>query len=71
MLHELYLLQQYYGTPQAAIPEDDLVARYGRDPVSKAIHDGLIEHRRIPCASGRRRCVCWLSDKGTDALFGA
>lgn len=64
MLLELYLLQTYFAEQFSAMYEEDLVRRYGRFAVSKAIKDGILEHRHIPCGSGRRRCVCRLSEKG-------
>lgn len=64
MLDDLYLLKEYFEEPFAAIYEEDLIRKYGQDHVSKAIDQGLLEHRYIPCAQGKRRCVCWLSKHG-------
>lgn len=64
MLTELYLLQTYFEEPHSLMYEEDLVERYGREPVSEAIRAGLLEHRRIPCGQGRTRCICRLSEAG-------
>ncbi len=64
MLAELYLLQTYFAEHFSAVYEEDLVERYGREPVSLAIKRGILEHRRVPCGKGRQRCVCRLSEEG-------
>lgn len=64
MLIDLYLMQTYFADPAGAVYEEDLVDRYGRREVSRAIFSGKLEHRRIPCGSGRTRCVCRLSEAG-------
>jgi hypothetical protein len=64
MLHDLYLLSVYFDPTQAVLYEDDLNNRYGRDAVDKALGQGLIERFCAPCASGRMRFFCRLSDQG-------
>jgi hypothetical protein len=68
LLHDLFVLQNYYGETQSIMYEDDLIRLYGQDDVQSAIQEGLIDHGWIPCASGRKRCVCRLSDKGQSQI---
>ncbi len=64
MLQDLYLVSCYFDTVQAVLYEDDLNRRYGDGAVTEAIRQGLLERRKIPCAAGRERIICWLSEKG-------
>ena len=64
MLVELYLLQTYFTEQFSAIYEQDLIDKYGRQPVQAAIRSGILEHRHIPCGRDRTRCVCRLSSQG-------
>ncbi len=64
MLEELLSVHSYFGLTEAAFFEQDLKDKYGDMEVREAIHAGILEHRRIPCGSGRTRCVCWLSTEG-------
>ncbi len=63
MFQELSLLNEYFDQPYSVIYEEDLVEKYGRENVSKAIHSGALQHRWVPCGSGKRRCVCWVDGK--------
>lgn len=65
MLQDLYMMSLYFNGPDAVLYEDDLRRRYGESVVLQAIRSGLLEHRRVPGGCGRRRCVCWLSEKGS------
>ena len=69
MFIELYLLQTYFAEQFSSIYEDDLIDRFGYEPVQKAIKSGYLEHRRIPCGTGKKRCVCRLSDKGIKLAY--
>lgn len=64
MLRDLYLLGTYFEERFAVMYEEDLVERYGRTQTSEAIHDGYLDHARIPCGAGKTRCVCRLSESG-------
>ena len=64
MLEELLSVHSYFGLTEAAFFEQDLKDKYGDTEVREAILSGILEHRRIPCGSGRTRCVCWLSTEG-------
>jgi hypothetical protein len=70
MLTDLYLMENYFEEPFTVFYEDDLIRQYGADQIGAAIEDGLLERRPVPCAAGRVRCVCRLSEKGC-VLAGA
>ncbi len=64
MLHDLYMLSCYFEPTQAVLYEDELRARYGRDAVADALHQGLIERFCLPCMQGDARAFCRLSALG-------
>ncbi len=64
MLEDLLSVHSYFGLNDSAFFEQDLKDKYGDSEVREAIQAGILEHRRIPCGSGRQRCVCWLSREG-------
>ncbi len=70
MLRDLYLLSTYFEESFGVVHEEELVRRYGRQETSDAIDNGYVDHARIPCGSGKTRCVCRLSDKGLQKAQG-
>lgn len=64
MLNHLLDLNLYFPFPENALYEEDLISQFGLEKVSSAIKEGYLEHAWIPCATGRRRCVIKLSEKG-------
>lgn len=69
MLQTLYEMETYFGSIDSLLFEEDLVARFGAEATLAAIRNGDLEHRWTPCASGKRRCVCALSDKGRQKIL--
>lgn len=69
MLQDLFLLRSYFEEPFTVMYEADLIEKYGAAAVIRAITDGLLEHRRVPCGTGRQRCVCRISEKGRKTVL--
>lgn len=64
MLEDLLMVDNYFEPHARAFYEADLVERYGQNSIMKAVRNGDLEHRWLPCGQGRRRCVVWLSEQG-------
>lgn len=60
MLEDLKELQEYFDFSDYVVYEDKLRKQYGDLAVTNAIRSGTLEHRWIPCKSGKKRCVCWI-----------
>lgn len=67
MLKDLLAVSGYFDWIETHFYEDDLVRRYGREAVMRAVQAGWLRHGWIPCGRGRRRCVVRLSPEGRRA----
>lgn len=63
-LQSLRMMEEYFEPENAVMFEADLIEAHGEICVTKAIHEGVLEHRRLPFRDGHERCICWLTDKG-------
>ena len=66
MLEDLLMVNTYFEPHFRAFYEADLIRRYGEKSIRRAIRNGELEHRWLPCGQGRRRCVVWLSERGCE-----
>jgi len=68
MLHDLFLVELYFGPHEAAHKVEDLTKHYGRSALEAAHKRGLIKlfspisSRR--CGRHSSQVLCWLSEKG-------
>lgn|GEM_PF-1770120 len=70
MLQDLYLLELYFGSAEAAISIEDLVKKHGHAEVLRNLKEGFLQSKAGLCLSGAdpQACLCWLSDKGRRAV---
>jgi hypothetical protein len=64
MLSELYALETFYGSEAAAQFFSKLSKKYGVEPVTKAIHDGLLAIRSIQLGPDAGKTLLYLTEKG-------
>lgn len=64
MLNDFFTIELYFGSPESAQIQEDLIRRYGYKPVHEALERGYLEAREIFCGPLRGRILCWLSEKG-------
>lgn len=69
MLHDLFLMSEYFEPPFSAIREEDLIESYGHQSVYMALSMGLIERKCAPCASKAARNFYVLSQSGLDFVI--
>lgn len=64
MLPDLLLLEEYFEEPETVQFYEDIMRRYGVEPVKKAVQTGHIALRCVHCGPHRGRLVLWLTEKG-------
>jgi hypothetical protein len=64
MLNDFFLIESYFGSPESAMLQDDMIRRYGTEPVSSALERGYLHSREIFLGPMRGQILCWLSEKG-------
>lgn len=64
MLSDFLLLDSYYEGPNAAQFYEDLSAKYGMEPIKRALAAGHIICKRINCGPDTGRWLFYLSEKG-------
>lgn len=69
MLHDLFMVSEYFDGPAAAMNERDLVRVYGPKAVMMALSSGFLERKCVPCAHGRPTMLCVLSKAGLDQVM--
>lgn len=71
MLHDLFLLSEFFDPSVSALKEGDMMASYGPQAVYMALSMGLIERKCTPCASGMQKNYYILSQAGLDMVMQA
>ncbi|MCC7305246.1 MAG: hypothetical protein IT558_03190 [Alphaproteobacteria bacterium] len=64
MLADFLLLENYYGSPAAALYFEDLSRHYGIPAIRKALRAGDLVVKRILCGPDCGRLVFRLSEQG-------
>lgn len=64
MLNDFFTIELYFGSPESAQVQEDLIRRYGYKPVREAIDKGYLNAREIFCGPMRGKILCWLSEEG-------
>ncbi|HRQ60245.1 MAG TPA: hypothetical protein PLO23_01825 [Alphaproteobacteria bacterium] len=64
MLHDFFLIEAYFGRPEAAMAQEDMIRRYGYGAVKTAVEKGYLCSREIFCGPLRGRILHWLSEDG-------
>lgn len=64
MLHDLYLLETFYGTRAGALFFADISRHYGGDLVSQALQSGDVTAKRIYVGPDCGRRIVYLTDQG-------
>lgn len=69
MLHDMFLVEMYFGPHEAAHKVEDLTKHYGRAALEAAHKRGLINiYAPIGCTQKAQprsaNILCWLSEKG-------
>lgn len=67
MLHDFFLIEAYFGAPEAAMAQEDMIRRYGPQTVRNALEKGYLCSREIFCGPLRGKVLHWLSDEGRRA----
>jgi hypothetical protein len=67
MLTDLYLLDQYFEEPAAAMYREDVIRKFGAAAFEAALCGGLIEACCLPCRDSESKVLCRLSEKGRKA----
>lgn len=65
MLHDLFLLSEYFEPPRNLTEKHDLERQYGVQALLTAIKGGYVQSYRVPCAGGGHKTFYGLSDEGT------
>lgn len=71
MLNDLFMIELYFGTPESAMAQEDMIRRYGYAPVCRALEKGYLYRREIFCGPLRGKILCWLSEEGRRSGAGA
>jgi hypothetical protein len=74
MLHDLFMLQEYFEPPQSLTPEKHLLSEYGVDAVMTALKGGYLKRYSVPCANGTSgECTHYymLTDTGSAMIRAA
>lgn len=69
MLHDLFLLSEFFDPSVSALKEEELMDSYGPQAVYMALSMGLIERKCSPCASGFQKNFYILSQSGLDLIM--
>ncbi|MEM6781716.1 MAG: hypothetical protein AAF569_07630 [Pseudomonadota bacterium] len=69
MLHDLFLMSEYFEPPFSCMAEEDLIRNYGTQALYSALSLGLIEQKCAPCASGMTKNFYILSQSGVEAVM--
>lgn len=64
MLNDFFMIEIYFGTPESAMLQDDMIRRYGTEPVKRAVERGYLCSREIFCGPLRGKVLHWLSEEG-------
>ena len=64
MLSDFLTLEVYFGDHNAALYFEDLVKKYGKTRIQKAVERGDIHCRTIMDGPDRGRVLAWLSQQG-------
>lgn len=70
MLHDLFMVELYFGPHEAVHNIEDIAKTYGQEAVSAAIEGGFLRsyEPHMNCTReqvcGSRDILCWLSEKG-------
>ncbi|MCD8498027.1 MAG: hypothetical protein LRZ85_08110 [Alphaproteobacteria bacterium] len=64
MLNDFFMIEAYFGSPESAMLQEDMIRRYGYEPVAKALESGYLHSREIFMGPMRGKILCWLSDEG-------
>ena len=64
MLNDFLLLEMYFDQTQSAQYIEDVIRKYGRDPVRAAIRKGHLKLRTLMFGPEKGKTVCYLSEQG-------
>lgn len=64
MLNDLFMIELYFGTPESAQAQEDMIRRYGYEALHSAVEKGYLHRREIFAGPLRGRILCWLSESG-------
>ena len=70
MLRDFWLLETYFGETDAAQDVEDVLRRYGVEPVKKALQAGHLKIHTVFVQPGPGRAFCCLSEGGRRAAQG-
>ncbi len=64
MLHDLFLLSEYFEPPQSLTTEKELVTSYGSQALARALSEGYLRQYSVPCVDGACKNYYMLSEQG-------
>lgn len=71
MLHDLFLLSEYFEPPQSLTPEQTLLETYGTKALMTALSGGYIRQYSVPCGGGDCKNYYALSEQGVALIRSA
>ena len=69
MLHDLFMISEYFEPPFAYTTERQLVDQYGPQTVFTALALGYLERKTVPYPGGTGEKLCFLSEKGLSKVL--
>lgn len=64
MLSDFLMLEVYFGHQNSALYFEDLVKRYGKKPIERAIESGDLKTRTLYFGSDKGKTLAWLTEQG-------
>lgn len=64
MLHDFLILEYYFGSVESAQNLEEVLQKYGKTRIKKAIHDGHLQVRQGQFDSQKRHAFCSLTERG-------
>lgn len=64
MLHDLFMVSEFFEPPYNAAREEEVLKAYGETALKTALSLGLLERRTTPCTMGDGFAFYVLSDTG-------
>lgn len=64
MLNDLFMIELYFGTPESAQAQEEMIRRYGYEAFRSAVDKGYLHQREMFMGPLRGKILCWLSENG-------
>lgn len=69
MLSDFLSLESVFGRNAATMFLDEIIEKYGEKNLQKSLSKGYLENRTIYIGPDSGRVLCWLSEKGRQAII--